>query len=1119
MEEGQEKVLEPKYTEGSKLVWKSSDSNVATVVDGKVVAVKEGTAKITVMIEGHEEAKAEVNVVVNKKIVLVDNISVNYNNAELCVGETDQLSFSVTPADATVKDVEWSVTPSDVASVDANGVLTALKAGNATVRATAKDGSGAYSEFQIIVYNLVADMELTGNTEMKVGESQMLKLKVNTENTQESFTWTSSDSNIATVSENGLVSAIGAGKVTIKVVSNDAGKYEKSIEITITKDEIMIDDKVYGSLKEALAAAKEGDTIVLPAGNYNDEIKITINNLTIEGPNKGINPAKTNRKAEATFGAKVIVGAGVTGFTIDGVEFNGSGAVNLEENVSNVKVQYNVFTKTSQDGVVRGPGSGEVQNISICYNYSNAFSSYRFGHFAGTINGLEMIGNDLTCVSTYDFLNVQGKIKGKVVINDNKFVNSMQSFIYAISVGVMDCEIKGNYIAQIPNSFIDFRDMKEDGAVTFEIYHNDFRDSFSDWQNAWMPIRIRAAGYDDNDSISVKVYDNKFIDAGALDTDGEYYYLQNPGIATLPEKWKKIYTVGKNYFEIAGKVYTDVNNKHFVDSAISFETPYAKEEDVPGFEDAGEISPTGIEITNKTDKIEAYTDYLVEFTILPADATNLKVGFKSSNTDVASISSAGLISAKGKGTCTITVYSLYDQNIKDEFTITVAPKERVEIRYDGTGVIEKGETLNLEVSYEGTKYTDNYTINYSSSNPEIATVDANGTIKAISAGEAIITCKVGNLEAKVGVTIVDDMKKIDELLQLLIEGNNGVVLQQNVMYIGSDDGSGDFEHLVYGSVNDFWNGTLPAVTRNMLSTSAANYDGRPMKSVEFIVFHDTAGAPSGSTAKANSGWCNNPSNTGGSWHYTIGNDGIYQQIEDNLIAWHAGDGISWAGDALSTTLYDTGIKADPNLRNRAKVTLGNDGYFYLNGQKTPVKMPEGATAATGMNTLGIAAVVKDGNYHIPTTHIGGDFGNKVCIRGGNLNGIGIESCVNSGSDVYLTWQYSAKFIAQLLIKHNMTPERILFHNNFSNKPCPRTMMTADLVETFLDMAYLEYYVAKNYSDYEIKFDSHNPDILNNEGRIVSRPKYTTNVSYTITVSKDGKSQSVKLNALVPGTYN
>ena len=88
-----------------------------------------------------------------------------------------------------------------------------------------------------------------------------------------------------------------------------------------------------------------------------------------------------------------------------------------------------------------------------------------------------------------------------------------------------------------------------------------------------------------------------------------------------------------------------------------------------------------------------------------------------------------------------------------------------------------------------------------------------------------------------------------------------------------------------------------------------------------------------------------------------------------------------------------------------------------------------------------------------------------------------------------------------------------------NKPCPRTMMTAGLVETFLDLVYLEYYVAKDYSDYQITFTSHNPDILDNTGRIVSRPAFTTNVSYTITVSKDGVSQSVTLNALVLGLYN
>ena len=124
-----------------------------------------------------------------------------------------------------------------------------------------------------------------------------------------------------------------------------------------------------------------------------------------------------------------------------------------------------------------------------------------------------------------------------------------------------------------------------------------------------------------------------------------------------------------------------------------------------------------------------------------------------------------------------------------------------------------------------------------------------------------------------------------------------------------------------------------------------------------------------------------------------------------------------------------------------------------------------------------------------------------------------------GSDVWLTWQYTAKFVAELLVKHNLTPDRVWFHNNFSNKPCPRTMMTAGLVEDFLELVYCEYEVAKYYSDYEITFESHNQDIMDNTGRIVEAPDLTTNVSYTVTVTKDGVSESVTLNTLVIGKYN
>ena len=84
--------------------------NIVTVTDGKIVALKEGNAKVTVVIEGHKEVKAEVNVVVTNKVILVNNVSVNYNNAELCVGETDQLSYAVSPKYTT--NVSYTITVS-----------------------------------------------------------------------------------------------------------------------------------------------------------------------------------------------------------------------------------------------------------------------------------------------------------------------------------------------------------------------------------------------------------------------------------------------------------------------------------------------------------------------------------------------------------------------------------------------------------------------------------------------------------------------------------------------------------------------------------------------------------------------------------------------------------------------------------------------------------------------------------------------------------------------------------------------------------------------------------------------------------------------------------------------
>jgi hypothetical protein len=71
---------------------------------------------------------------------------------------------------------------------------------------------------------------------------------------------------------------------------------------------------------------------------------------------------------------------------------------------------------------------------------------------------------------------------------------------------------------------------------------------------------------------------------------------------------------------------------------------------------------------------------------------------------------------------------------------------------------------------------------------------------------------------------------------------------------------------------------------------------------------------------------------------------------------------------------------------------------------------------------------------------------------------------------------------------------------------------------FLSLVEAEYELLTKYSDYEIKFKSHNPEILDNNGRIVKQPDQTTCVSYTITITKDGVSESVTLSSIVKGLY-
>ena len=143
-------------------------------------------------------------------------------------------------------------------------------------------------------------------------------------------------------------------------------------------------DATYKTIAEALAAAKEGDEIYLTAGTYDEEVTISIANLTIYGPNHGV-AGTAERAAEAIIAQSISIEA--AGVTLDGVQFGAGCAVIVKANeatITNVHSLSSKFNKaggTNRTAVVTT--SGKVANFELSNSYFNiGASTYTKGVFA-----------------------------------------------------------------------------------------------------------------------------------------------------------------------------------------------------------------------------------------------------------------------------------------------------------------------------------------------------------------------------------------------------------------------------------------------------------------------------------------------------------------------------------------------------------------------------------------------------------------------------------------------------------------------------------------------------------------------------------------------------------------
>lgn len=351
------------------------------------------------------------------------------------------------------------------------------------------------------------------------------------------------------------------------------------------------------------------------------------------------------------------------------------------------------------------------------------------------------------------------------------------------------------------------------------------------------------------------------------------------------------------------------------------------------------------------------------------------------------------------------------------------------------------------------------------------------------------------------------MNNLEKAMDFLVSNNLEKPIDKSINVYGWEK-DGTYKYRLIASVNRYLNESLDII-ESLVGEGSGNRPGIMKSSTEYITVHDTGSAFSTATAKAHDQYVRSGGN-GTSWHYTVGNDGIFHQIPNQEVAFHAGDG------SRQYHMNDTSVKG---AKEKPAVSISTDGFYELNGMKTTVLAPandENRKLKTeNLTDSGLRVTVGDnGNWFIGDTWYSKVYG-KISNTGGNRNSIGIESCINRGSDLYLTWQRLAKLVAYLMETEHLGLDCVVQHNFFSGKDCPQTMRHAQMWDHFLELVKTEYTVRTMFSDLNISYIPKSPFIAAN-GRIVDQPKEASWEQYIIHIeNKNGCVLEKTVSVLIP----
>ncbi len=762
--------------------------------------------------------------------IKIAKITLNVEKVELIPNESFQLKYTITPDNVEDDNISFTSEDTEIAEVDEKGLIKAKKNGKTTINISSSEGIKTSCEVE--VYTELKKLELNVNqVKLATNGKKEYQLQANfipaDANKNTNITWSSLDENIATVDNDGKIKAVGNGTTTIKATN------ENGIETTCEVSVYTVPEKIEMSEKIAILEGSKGNLkldIQPENANIYTEISYKIENEniisisedgTIQGLHQGTTKICISTANEVTAECEVVVYKEITDFSLE----SDYGILDLS-----YKNTYSINAFNDQKENINGLITWESQDENIATVNEN-------GEIQGISNGTTIIKAKLNENIEKDFtITVQTSPK-EITIPDSTLYLTVgdepKKINYEISPNTSNANTNLTWIS----SNNDIAKVNEQGEVQ-AISEGRATLTVRSENGIEKTCKVIIAGEYTTISFNKKqiLLPEKStgelvltfnIDINDINLDELNIQSDNEEIIKynhyekIEEKQIKIFLETVN----AGRanIIANMGEQHITCDVIVYSQSntigiYKNEEKlINRFE-------MDINYDEKIFNLKCKTEENIEITE--------NVEWSSSNEDVATIEDNGQIEMKNVGTTNIKA-KINDEIYKQiELKIEASPKY---IKVDNTNIhLYVNGTENIQIKSEilPANTTINNQITYKSSDENIATVNDNGEVKAISSGIANIELRTqNNKTANVTVNVhispskiyfnegpIYMQKGIGKTLKPIIEPSN-VNAQSTITWNSSNTDIITVDN--YGNIKaiDYGEATITATTTNGKSTT------------------------------------------------------------------------------------------------------------------------------------------------------------------------------------------------------------------------------------------------------------------------------------------------------------